>query len=101
MESNQTLLYRVVSTCPLDADDAFGPIVISSCRQGFDFTLLFEQSILSIVPSVILLLLIPVRLFSLYRLKKKTLPDSMHGAKAVSTSIGSKTSRFECCADST
>ena len=86
MDSNQSLLYRAADACPPDADDVFGPIVNSSCRQGFDFTLLFEQSILSIGPSVLLLLLVPVRLFSLYRSSVKTVPDSIQGAKTVSGS---------------
>ncbi|RDW64654.1 hypothetical protein BP6252_10305 [Coleophoma cylindrospora] len=41
--------------CTLVADDEFGPVV-SSCRDNFDFTLLFEQSIFAVVPSAILLL---------------------------------------------
>lgn len=36
------------------ADNAFGP-KIHGCRDGKDFTLLFEQSILSLVPSVLFL----------------------------------------------
>lgn len=38
------------------ADEAFGPAVLSACRT-FDFTLLFEQSILSLLPNVLLLVL--------------------------------------------
>lgn len=47
--------------CPLSADQVFGPIVARSCRQGWDFTLLFEQSILSIAPISIFLLVVPLR----------------------------------------
>lgn len=36
--------------CSTAAEDAFGPAVDSSCRDGFDFTLLFEESILTVLP---------------------------------------------------
>jgi len=49
----------------------------------FDFTLLFEQSILSILPSVVLLLLVPVRLYQLRRSPLKTVPDPLQHAKFV------------------
>lgn len=38
------------------ADNSFGPAVPSECRGGFDFTLLFEQTILSILPCALFLL---------------------------------------------
>lgn len=41
-------------------DDAFGPRV-NHCRGGFDFTLFFEECCFSIVPSVLLLLALPIR----------------------------------------
>lgn len=41
--------------CSAAADDSFGPQV-QNCRGSFDFTLFFEQSILGIAPSAILLL---------------------------------------------
>ncbi|KAJ0159330.1 Canalicular multispecific organic anion transporter 1 [Colletotrichum tanaceti] len=46
-------------------DNTFGPVIAAGCRASFDFTLLFEQSILSIGPSVLLLILIPPRLLQL------------------------------------
>ena len=48
------------------ADNDFGPQVATSSRN-FDFTLLFEQSILSLVPSVIFLLCALPRAFILDR----------------------------------
>ncbi|KXH32504.1 hypothetical protein CSIM01_13585 [Colletotrichum simmondsii] len=44
-------------------DDYFGPQV----RGYFDFTVLFEQSILSILPSALFILLVPIRISSLLR----------------------------------
>lgn len=46
-----------IHTC---GDNGFGPQV-NHCRGGFDFTLLFEECFFSIVPSVLLLLALPIR----------------------------------------
>ncbi|KAL8774136.1 MAG: hypothetical protein Q9209_001244 [Squamulea sp. 1 TL-2023] len=47
-------------------DDTFGPYA-DSCRGGFDFTLLFEESILSILPLCLLLVVVPFRIVYLVR----------------------------------
>lgn len=39
-----------VPPCSMAVEDVFGPTVDSSCHHGFDFTLLFEESILTILP---------------------------------------------------
>ncbi|KXH60239.1 hypothetical protein CSAL01_11379 [Colletotrichum salicis] len=46
--------------CSRTADDAFGPIV-QHCRDGFDFTLTFEQCLFTILPASLLILIAPVR----------------------------------------
>ncbi|MCJ1286054.1 hypothetical protein MMC26_005396 [Xylographa opegraphella] len=74
------------ASCTLWADNVFGPQA-ASCRQAFDFTLLFEQSILSVGPSAILLLLLPVRAVLLYQQGPKTLPNRLHTAKLASISV--------------
>ncbi|KAJ5361079.1 hypothetical protein N7541_001923 [Penicillium brevicompactum] len=38
------------SKCSIELENTFGPIVASSCLHGFDFTLLFEETILTLVP---------------------------------------------------
>ncbi|MCJ1309562.1 hypothetical protein MMC25_003222 [Agyrium rufum] len=68
-------------SCPSSLDNIFGPVV-HECRSSFDFTLLFEQSILSIAPSAILLLIAPPRLFQLLRSSAKTLPNAYRWTKA-------------------
>ncbi|KAJ6446709.1 Canalicular multispecific organic anion transporter 2 [Purpureocillium lavendulum] len=40
----------VLMPCAIGVEDAFGPIVESSCLDGFDFTLLFEEALLTTVP---------------------------------------------------
>jgi hypothetical protein len=59
-------------SCLPTSDDVFGPIV-KGCRSNFDFTLLFEQAILTIGPAVLLLLFVPPRIIRLLRSNKKTL----------------------------
>ncbi|TVY72155.1 ABC transporter atnG [Fusarium oxysporum f. sp. cubense] len=51
--------------CTFSVDAFFGPFVGPECRDGFDFTLVFEQSILVLSPAALLLILAPVRLFRL------------------------------------
>ncbi|RAK74447.1 putative multidrug resistance protein [Aspergillus fijiensis CBS 313.89] len=51
-------------------DQRFGPS-LSDCLVHFDFTLLFEQSILGLIPSILLILLAPPRLVQLLRCPKK------------------------------
>ncbi|KAK3680588.1 putative multidrug resistance-associated protein [Podospora appendiculata] len=48
-------------------DGSFGPGVprIDDCRGGFDFTVTFEESVFSVLPACILLLVLPLRLLSL------------------------------------
>lgn len=74
---------NVTSNTPCPYDNTFGPAV-GDRRGGFDFTLLFEQTILSIVPNVVLLLLAPFRIVHLLRSAKKTLDDDVLKVKAVS-----------------
>jgi ATP-binding cassette subfamily C (CFTR/MRP) protein 1 len=52
--------------CVLADDDTFGPQV-HNCRDGFDFTLLFEQVIFTIVPVAMLLMASPFRILHLIR----------------------------------
>lgn len=55
-------------------DASFGPAVGSNCRGGFDFTLFFEHVVLSVSPSVVLLLCVPPRLYYLLRQDMKAKP---------------------------
>lgn len=59
----------------------FGPY--QSGQGNFDFTPLFELSILSILPSALLLLVIPYRLHSLYKQSRKVSLGLLHRNKLV------------------
>jgi hypothetical protein len=52
------------SVIPCSSDTSFGPAV-EGFNRNFDFTVTFEESILSIVPSVLLILVAPVRILLL------------------------------------
>lgn len=49
-------------------DNTFGPHA-KGCRGGFDFTLLFEETVLSIIPAVLFILIGSLR--TLYSLKRQ------------------------------
>ncbi|KAF2276608.1 uncharacterized protein EI97DRAFT_377023 [Westerdykella ornata] len=57
------------STC-VAVDNTFGPYA-GPCRGGFDFTLLFEDTFLSIAPLALLLCIAPFRILFLWRKKTK------------------------------
>lgn len=59
---------------------SFGPAI---CTSSFDFTLLFEQTILSIAPSAIFLLFLPSRLLALRKSERKTKYTIFKGIKLV------------------
>lgn len=52
--------------CPINNDDQFGPRVAIACRS-FDFTLLFEDAFFVALPAALFLVLLPLRLQSLYK----------------------------------
>ncbi|RBR10554.1 uncharacterized protein FIESC28_09418 [Fusarium coffeatum] len=54
-----------VTNCAPFIDASFGPFVPPECRDGFDFTLVFEQSILVLIPASLLLVIAPFRIFHL------------------------------------
>ncbi|KAF2472940.1 putative ATP-binding cassette transporter [Lindgomyces ingoldianus] len=66
-------------------DSSFGP-GIGSCRGGFDFTLVFEDSVLGLLPQAAFLLFAPIRLATLRRRRHKVAKNSHLGVlKLVAT----------------
>ncbi|KXH55487.1 hypothetical protein CSAL01_13474 [Colletotrichum salicis] len=63
-----------------DCEGSFGPAA-TVCSNRFDFTLLFEQAILNIGPSAILLLALPLQLQQLLRQRRKVLRHPSNAAK--------------------
>jgi len=70
MESNSTLKYSL---------DSFGPVMPGK----FDFTLRFEDTILSIAPSALLLAVLPIRLFLLREETRKVSRSHLYENKLV------------------
>ncbi|ETS81268.1 hypothetical protein PFICI_06270 [Pestalotiopsis fici W106-1] len=69
-------------------DDSFGPSVSSQdCRGGFDLTLLFEESILAILPAAIFLLVTPFRASRLVRQTRKLKLNALYAAKLLATAV--------------
>ncbi|GAB7351131.1 hypothetical protein MBLNU459_g1589t2 [Dothideomycetes sp. NU459] len=61
----------MAALCPISADNVFGPI-IDGCNH-VDFTLLFEQTIFSILPSTLLLFVAPLRVSEILQKPVKVL----------------------------
>ncbi|KAB8223991.1 P-loop containing nucleoside triphosphate hydrolase protein [Aspergillus novoparasiticus] len=75
--------YIMPPGCSLQTDNSFGPAIDSGCRDSFDFTLLFEQAILGLVPAVAFLLVCPLRLQILVKSDVRTQPHLMRLAKLI------------------
>ncbi|PWY91611.1 P-loop containing nucleoside triphosphate hydrolase protein [Aspergillus sclerotioniger CBS 115572] len=69
----------MAASCSPAADNTFGPVL--ACPATFDFTLLFEQSILSIGPSALFLLLVAWRIWSLHPENIKTVANNAYWQK--------------------
>jgi ATP-binding cassette subfamily C (CFTR/MRP) protein 1 len=78
--------------CGESIEESFGPTV-SGCRGNFDFTVAFEQIILSIAPSVVFLTLLPFRFHKLYGAPTKARGGWLLPAKVVSGQENIYTSR--------
>jgi hypothetical protein len=64
-------------------DQLFGPRIDSGCRP-FDFTLLFEDAILAVLPAAIFLLLLPAPLCLLLRSRIRVKKSALGSWKLVS-----------------
>ncbi|KAH6648013.1 putative multidrug resistance-associated protein [Truncatella angustata] len=81
-----SLLENYTKVC---GDDTFGPTVprITECRGGFDFTVTFEESILSLGPACLLLVILPGRLLSLWGRTCKTKGSWLHKTKLIGLAV--------------
>lgn len=55
-----------------------------SCRGGFDFTLLFEETVLTILPISLILIVVPCRLWQLFQDRRKVEASVLLPLKLVS-----------------
>ena len=75
---------KAVNSTAYVGDNSFGPFLDLPGRETFDFTLLFEETILSIAPSALLLLLIPPRILRLWKTPRKVTGSYLQTTKIVS-----------------
>lgn len=73
--------------CGSPDDFSFGP-AINSCHRGFDFTLFFEDTVLSLIPSSVFIPVSCVLIAILANKKPATLRTKWYAVKIVSVSIG-------------
>ncbi|GKT98958.1 unnamed protein product [Fusarium langsethiae] len=67
-------------------DDLFGPSVwTEGCRGGFDFTLSFQESILSIAPSAVFLALVGPRAYYLFKTPDKAKRHATYTPKLITS----------------
>jgi hypothetical protein len=66
MSPNHSTVFRSTSASACYNDDIIIGPGVTGCRDNFDFTIAFEDSILSLVPSVCFLFLALLRIFHLY-----------------------------------
>jgi len=64
-------------------DDSFGPYALK-CRGGFDFTLLFEESVLTILPLAVLFACTSFRIFFLLKKNDKVIKSRLANLKLIS-----------------
>jgi ATP-binding cassette, subfamily C (CFTR/MRP), member 1 len=73
-----------IMSCSIHVEDTFGPTVASGCYHGFDFTLLFEEVILGIVPlAIVLTCLVPFRILHLAKCRENIRGGWLHHVKLV------------------
>ncbi|KAL7796652.1 P-loop containing nucleoside triphosphate hydrolase protein [Trichoderma ceciliae] len=81
---NLPIMNASAPLCAPTADAAFGPVVDAACRDGFDFTLVFEQSIFVLLPASLLVLVAPLRLV---QLRKSSVKVADHVSRMVKVSV--------------
>uniref|UniRef100_A0A8H7NNV7 ABC transporter n=1 Tax=Bionectria ochroleuca TaxID=29856 RepID=A0A8H7NNV7_BIOOC len=73
--------------CSIDVHDTFGPTVAYSCLNGFDFTLLFEESVLTLLPLLLTVVILIPRAIFLRKTAPKAKRSWLFALKCVTYSI--------------
>lgn len=64
-------------------EDVFGPTVDAFCHHGFDFTLLFEEIVLALIPITLSWLATSIRVWTLWHAVEKVNRSWLYAAKQV------------------
>ncbi|KID73703.1 ABC transporter, partial [Metarhizium brunneum ARSEF 3297] len=75
------------SSCSIDVHNVFGPTVAYACLNGFDFTLLFEESILTLLPLLLTVLILVPRAVILWNTAPKVNRSWLFTLKLVTFSV--------------
>lgn len=70
--------------CSAADEDVFGPTVDKSCHNGFDFTLLFEELVLTLAPIILAWFAASIRVWTLRHAVEKANRSWLYAAKEVS-----------------
>jgi hypothetical protein len=81
------LASKTINSSATIHDNSFGPFIDFPGKVPFDFTLLFEETILSILPSALFLLLVPPRILRLWRTPRKVTGSYLQTTKIVGLQI--------------
>lgn len=74
----------------VDCDDnAWGPTVPPNCRGGFDFTLIFEDTVLAIIPGAVIILIAVAWLYRSRQHRRQVRSHSGFWSKAILITISS------------
>ncbi|CAJ0544905.1 Ff.00g084500.m01.CDS01 [Fusarium sp. VM40] len=74
----------------VDCDDnAWGPTVSPNCRGGFDFTLIFEDTVLAIIPGAVIILIAVAWLYRSRQHRRQVRSHSGFWSKAILITISS------------
>jgi len=68
-------------------DDTFGPYAGAECRGGFDFTLLFSEIFLSIIPLSLLIAIAPFRIYQLWWKETKVSRSTLLYTKLIAWAV--------------
>jgi len=84
--------------CSIAMENVFGPSVVNNnCHRAFDFTLLFEETILGIAPLAITLLILPFQVHQRFVSTRKIRTGWLQIVKLVSTKKNSSNKRMAIC----
>lgn len=76
-------MFQAWLPCSAADEDVFGPTIHDSCHHGFDFTLLFEEMILTLLPIILAWLAAPIRAWNLRHASEKANRSWLYAAKEV------------------
>ncbi|KAJ5587013.1 P-loop containing nucleoside triphosphate hydrolase protein [Penicillium hispanicum] len=82
-----TVMMSPLPPCSVADEDVFGPTVSAACRHGFDFTLLFEEIVLTLLPLFLVSLVAPIRFWKLWKAPEKVNRSWLYAATEITHTL--------------